>query len=36
VGEIMDIKKKNILTAIVLVIVAASIYVIAVLKAMSQ
>lgn len=32
----MDIKKKNILTAVVLVIVALTIYVLAVLKAISQ
>jgi len=32
----MDTKKKNILTAVVLVIIAATIYVFAVLKAISQ
>jgi hypothetical protein len=35
-GEKMDIKKKNILTAVVLIIVALTIYVFAVLKAISQ
>jgi hypothetical protein len=32
----MDTKKKNILTAVILVLVAATIYVLAVLKAMSR
>jgi hypothetical protein len=35
-GELMDIKKKNILTAVVLVIVAVIIYVFAVIRAVSQ
>jgi hypothetical protein len=35
-GEKMDTKKKNILTAVVLIIVALTIYVFAVLKAISQ
>jgi hypothetical protein len=32
----MDVKKKNILTAIILVIIAGTIYVFAVIKALSQ
>lgn len=32
----MDIKKKNILTAVVLAVIAITIYVFAVMKAMSQ
>jgi len=35
-GFLMDVKKKNILTAIVLIIVAAGIYVFAVIRALSQ
>jgi hypothetical protein len=35
-SESMDTKKKNILTAVVLVIVALTIYVMAVMKAISQ
>lgn len=35
-GVIMDIKKKNILTAVVLIIIAVIIYVFAVIRAVSQ